>query len=125
MAVMSKTFLLIGALAGAVGVALGAFGAHALRSRVSPEMLAVFETGVRYQMYHALALIAIAALEPRLGGPSMVTAGWAFTAGIVLFSGSLYALALTSVTTLGAITPIGGVLFLAGWACLIVFEIGR
>ena len=115
---MGKTFLLLGALAGAFGVALGAFGAHALRSRVSPEMLAVFETGVRYQMYHALALLLVAAIEPRFSGYLVVTAGWSFAIGIVLFSGSLYALSLTGVTTLGAITPIGGLAFLAGWACL-------
>src|SRR5580765_5201765 len=99
---MSKTFLLLGALAGAVGVALGAFGAHALRSRISPEMLAVFETGVRYQMYHALAL---AAIEPRMGGYLVVTAGWSFAVGIVLFSGSLYVLALTGTTAFGIVTP--------------------
>lgn len=113
-------FLLIGALAGFLAVALGAFGAHALRERLSPEMLAVFETGVRYQMYHALAILFVALLMPRMGGWLVVSAGWLFTAGIVLFSGSLYALALTGVTTLGAITPIGGLAFLAGWACLAV-----
>src|SRR5437762_5716840 len=104
---MDKTFLLVGALAGFLAVALGAFGAHALRARLSPEMLAVFETGVRYQMYHALAIVAVGLMMPRLGGWLVQTAGWAFTAGIVLFSGSLYALALTGVSMLGAITPIG------------------
>jgi len=121
--IMSKTFLLIGALAGAVGVALGAFGAHALRGRVSPEMLAVFETGVRYQMYHALALVALAALEPRLGGALVATAGWAFAVGIVLFSGSLYALALTGTTMFGIVTPFGGLAFLVGWGALAVAAI--
>ena len=120
---MSKTFLLLGALAGAVGVALGAFGAHALRNRLSPEMLAVFETGVRYQMYHALALVAVAAIEPRLGGYLVVTAGWAFAVGIVLFSGSLYALALTGTTTLGIVTPFGGLAFLVGWTALAIAAI--
>jgi uncharacterized membrane protein YgdD (TMEM256/DUF423 family) len=120
---MSKTFLLIGALAGATGVALGAFGAHALRSRMTPEMLAVFETGVRYQMYHALALVALAALEPRLGGYLVLTAGWAFTLGIVLFSGSLYVLALTGVSTFGIVTPFGGLAFLVGWAALAIAAI--
>ena len=115
---MDRTFLMIGSLAGFLGVALGAFGAHGLRARISPEMLAVFETGVRYQMYHAVALLIVALTIPRMGGWLVVTAGWMFTAGIVLFSGSLYALALTGVTTLGAITPIGGLAFLAGWACL-------
>jgi uncharacterized membrane protein YgdD (TMEM256/DUF423 family) len=115
---MDRTFLLIGALAGFTGVTLGAFGAHALRSRLSPEMLVVFETGVRYQMYHALAIIATGLIAARLSGWLIGAAGWLFTAGIVLFSGSLYLLAFTGVTVLGAITPIGGVAFLLGWACL-------
>ena len=123
---MAKTFLLIGALAGAVGVALGAFGAHALRSRLTPEMLAVFETGVRYQMYHALALVALAAIEPRgtlSGGYLIVTAGWSFAVGIVLFSGSLYILALTGATAFGIVTPFGGLAFLVGWAALAIAAI--
>ena len=115
---MDRMFLLIGALAGFLAVAFGAFGAHALRTRLSPDMLAVFETGVRYQMYHALALLLVAAAAARFGGWMVTAAGWFFTAGIVLFSGSLYALALTGVTTLGAITPIGGLAFLIGWALL-------
>ena len=115
---MDKTFLLIGALAGFAGVALGAFGAHALRSRLSPEMLVVFETGVRYQMYHAFAILIVALILARRGGWMISASGWFFTAGIVLFSGSLYLLALTGVTLLGAITPIGGLAFLIGWACL-------
>ena len=117
---MDRTFLLAGAIAGLVGVAFGAFGAHGLRGRLTPEMLAVFETGVRYQMYHALALLLTAALVPRMPGRALVAAGWFFTGGIVLFSGSLYLLAVTGVTVLGAITPIGGVAFLAGWLSLIV-----
>jgi len=120
---MQSTFMLVGALAGFVGVALGAFGAHGLRGRLSPDMLAVFETGVRYQMYHALALMLTAAImmSGRLeGGRAIAAAGWLFIAGIVLFSGSLYLLAVTGVTVLGAITPIGGVLFLLGWACLAI-----
>jgi uncharacterized membrane protein YgdD (TMEM256/DUF423 family) len=115
---VDRTFLLIGALAGFTGVALGAFGAHALRARLSPEMLSVFETGVRYQIYHALAVIATGLIVARSGGWLIVTAGWLFAAGIVLFSGSLYLLAFTGVTVVGAITPIGGVAFLLGWACL-------
>ena len=115
---MDRTFLLIGAVAGFTGVTLGAFGAHALRGRLSPEMLVVFETGVRYQMYHALAIIATGLIAARMGGWLIVAAGWLFTAGIVLFSGSLYLMAFTGVTLLGAITPIGGVAFLLGWACL-------
>lgn len=117
---MDKTFMFVAALMGVVGVGLGAFGAHGLRGRLSPEMLAVFETGVRYHMYHALALLVTAAFMPRIDGRAIVIAGWSFTTGIVLFSGSLYALALTGVTTLGAITPLGGVAFLIGWVCLAV-----
>jgi uncharacterized membrane protein YgdD (TMEM256/DUF423 family) len=121
---MDRTFLFLGGLGGLLGVGLGAFGAHALRGRLSPEMLAVFETAVRYQMYHALALLLTSAIAARMGGWLIQTAGWSFTAGIVLFSGSLYALALTGVTTFGAITPIGGLAFLAGWGCLLAAGIG-
>ncbi len=96
-----------------MAVGLGAFGAHALKGRLEPEMLAIFETGVRYQVYHALALILVAAVR----GPSK--AGWCFTAGIVLFSGSLYILALTGVKKWGAVTPLGGLLFLAGWLIML------
>ena len=101
-------------------MALGAFATHGLKPTLSPDSLAVFETGVRYQMYHALAVIAVGLMLGRMGGWLFATAGWLFTAGIVLFSGSLYVLALTGITTFGAITPLGGLAFLAGWACLIV-----
>ena len=117
---MDRTFLLIGALFGLLGVTLGAFGAHGLRSRLSADMLAVFETGVRYHMYHALAILAVAALAARIEGRLITAAGWSFTAGILIFSGSLYVLALSGITVLGAITPIGGVAFLVGWACLAI-----
>jgi uncharacterized membrane protein YgdD (TMEM256/DUF423 family) len=117
---MDRTFLFIAAAFGLVGVGFGAFGAHGLRGRLSPDMLAVFETGVRYHLYHTLALLAVAVLLPRLDGRAIVAAGWLFTAGIVVFSGSLYVLAMTGITTLGAITPLGGVAFLAGWAALAV-----
>ena len=120
---MDRTFLLIGALAGLIGVAFGAFGAHGLRNRLSPEMLAVFETGVRYQMYHALAVLAVALGAARFDGWLIRAAGWSFTAGMILFSGSLYALVLTGVTTLGAVTPIGGLFLLIGWALLIALAI--
>jgi len=121
---MDRTFLLIGAVLGFLGVAFGAFGAHALRSRLSPEMLGVFETGVRYQMYHVFALLIVAAAIGHIGNARLlVIAGWFFFAGILLFSGSLYALALTSVGILGALTPIGGLLFLIGWGCLAVFAV--
>jgi len=117
---MDRTFMFIGALMGFVGVGLGAFGAHGLRGRLTPDMLAVFETGVRYQMYHALALLAVGAMLSRVDSRAVVVAGWSFTAGILIFSGSLYALALSGVTTLGAITPIGGLAFLAGWIALAI-----
>jgi uncharacterized membrane protein YgdD (TMEM256/DUF423 family) len=117
---MDRTFMFVGALMGFVGVGLGAFGAHGLRGRLSPEMLAVFETGVRYHMYHALALLATAALMSRSEGRAVMVAGWSFTAGILIFSGSLYALALTGVTILGAVTPLGGVAFLIGWIALAI-----
>ncbi len=117
---MDRTFMFVGALMGFVGVGLGAFGAHGLKGRLPAEMLAVFETGVRYQMYHALALLVLGAMMSRLEGRAVVVAGWSFTAGILIFSGSLYALALSGVTMLGAITPIGGVAFLIGWIALAI-----
>jgi uncharacterized membrane protein YgdD (TMEM256/DUF423 family) len=116
---MDRTFMWIGALAAFIGVAFGAFGAHGLRGRLSAESLNVFETGVRYQMYHAFALFVVAIALARFGGWSVRAAGWMFTFGIVIFSGSLYALALTGVRTFGAITPIGGLAFLAGWGLLV------
>jgi uncharacterized membrane protein YgdD (TMEM256/DUF423 family) len=115
---MDKTFLLLGAVAAFLAVALGAFGAHGLRGRLSPEMLAVFQTGVQYHMSHALALILVSGIMGRMSGWLIQSAGWCFVAGIVFFSGSLYLLAVTGVTILGAVTPIGGLFFLAGWACL-------
>jgi uncharacterized membrane protein YgdD (TMEM256/DUF423 family) len=121
---MPRLFILIGALMGFLGVALGAFGAHGLRARLGPEMLAVFETGVRYQMYHALGLIAVAWATTRWPENKLNGAGWAFIIGIVIFSGSLYLLSLTGVRWFGAITPIGGIAFLIGWAILI-WSIGR
>lgn len=117
---MDRTFLLIGSFSGFIAVTLGAFGAHGLRNRLSPEMLAVFETGVRYQMYHTLAILIVALAAARLDGWLIRSAGWLFTGGIVVFSGSLYVLALTGVTMLGAITPLGGLAFLGGWACLVI-----
>jgi len=117
---VDKTFLFVGAVAGFLAVALGAFGAHGLRSRLSPEMLAVFETAVRYHIYHALAIVLVALMLGRFDGWMFRAAGWAFTVGIVLFSGSLYLLAMTGVTMLGAITPIGGIALLLGWGFLAV-----
>jgi len=115
---MARTFWRLGCVFGFAAVAAGAFGAHALRARLSPELLAVFETAARYQMYHALGLIAVAVAADRMPSRAAAAAGWLFTAGIVLFSGSLYALALTGIRVLGAITPLGGVCFLAGWVAL-------
>jgi uncharacterized membrane protein YgdD (TMEM256/DUF423 family) len=115
---MESLFFRLGAASGLIAVAAGAFGAHGLRSRLTPEYLAVFETAARYQMYHALALLAVAWAVGRWPSPLTVWAGWLFVAGTVLFSGSLYALALTGVRWLGAITPLGGVAFLVGWLCL-------
>jgi uncharacterized membrane protein YgdD (TMEM256/DUF423 family) len=115
---MERNFLLLGAVAAFLAVTLGAFGAHGLRARLSPEMMAVFQTGVQYQMAHSLALILVSAMMGRMGGWLIQTAGWSFLAGIVLFSGSLYVLAISGVATFGAITPIGGLAFLVGWACL-------
>ena len=100
-------------------MALGAFGAHALKATLQPDMLAVFETGVRYQMYHAFALYAAAWGSARWHSRPFAIAGGLFVGGIVVFSGSLYLLALTEVRWLGAITPLGGLAFLAGWLCLV------
>jgi uncharacterized membrane protein YgdD (TMEM256/DUF423 family) len=111
----------IGALAAAIGVALGAFGAHGLKTRVEPEMLAVFETGARYQMYHALGLLAVGWAATRAPGSSAISlAGWLFLCGIVIFSGSLYTMTFTGMRWLGAITPLGGLCFITGWVALAV-----
>lgn len=115
---MERRFFALGAVLAMIGVAAGAFGAHALKSRLTLDMLAVFEVGVRYQLVHALALLAVAWAIARWPGRAALYAGALFVAGIVLFSGSLYLLALTGERSLGAITPFGGVAFLAGWACL-------
>lgn len=115
---MERTFAAAGAVAALIGVALGAFGAHALQGRLDPADLETFETGVRYQMYHALALLGVAWLATRWPGPATTFAGWAFVAGIVVFSGSLYMLVLTGPRWLGAVTPLGGLAFLAGWVAL-------
>jgi uncharacterized membrane protein YgdD (TMEM256/DUF423 family) len=115
---MDRRFLLLGALSAFTGVAAGAFGAHALRAHLTPDLLGVYETAARYQMYHALGLIAVALVSAELPNRLSATAGWCFVWGTVFFSGSLYLLALTGITWLGAVTPLGGVLFLAGWASL-------
>jgi uncharacterized membrane protein YgdD (TMEM256/DUF423 family) len=115
---MEPTLFVIGAMLGALGVAAGAFGAHALKGRLTPEMLAVFETGVRYQLIHALALLAVAWAGRRWASPAIAVAGWLFVAGIFLFSGSLYVLTLTGVHAFGVVTPVGGVALIAGWLLL-------
>ena len=115
---MDRFFATIGALSAFLAVAAGAFGAHALRARLSPDLLAIFETGARYQMYHALALLFVAWASSRWPGDALLLAGWFFASGTVLFSGSLYALALTGMRWMGAITPLGGVAFLLGWLFL-------
>lgn len=115
---MIRTFAVLACLLALVAVGAGAFGAHGLRARITPDLLAVWETGARYQMYHALALFVVAWALDRWPGTLAVAAGWLFVAGIVLFSGSLYLLALSGVRWLGAVTPLGGLAFLVGWALL-------
>ena len=116
---MSNPWLMLAALFGFLGVALGAFGAHALRARLSPDMLRVWETAVNYQFWHALALLGVGLLVLRTQSAWLTAAGSLFALGLLLFSGSLYALALSGIRPLGAITPIGGVLLLGGWLCLL------
>ena len=115
---MDRIFFAIGSLSGFIGVALGAFGAHALKSRLDADLLATFEVGVRYQMYHAFALLAVAWAQTRWPGAVLTASGWLFVAGTLVFSGSLYALSLSGLRWLGAITPVGGLALLAGWLCL-------
>lgn len=115
---MDRTFFALGALFAGLAVAAGAFGAHGLKSRLAPDMLDVFETAARYEMYHALALFVVAWAVARWPESGAGVAGWCFVAGILVFSGSLYVLALTGIRWLGAVTPIGGVAFLIGWGVL-------
>jgi len=115
---MDRLFFTIGSLSGFICVALGSFAAHSLKARLSPDMLMTFETGVRYQMYHAFALIAVGLAHTRWPGAVLTASGWLFIGGTVLFSGSLYALGLSGVRWLGVITPIGGCALLVGWLCL-------
>ena len=115
---MLRGFLMLAAFFGFTGVALGAFAAHGLKQRLSPEYLAVFHTGVTYQLFHTLALLAVALLAVHLPGRLLLWAGVLFAVGILLFSGSLYALTLSGVGQLGIITPFGGLAFLLGWLCL-------
>lgn len=114
-----KLFFALGASFGGLGVVIGAFGAHALRSTLTPEDLATFEIGVRYQMYHALALLAVAWASTQWETGAVPAAGWSFVVGIAVFSGSLYTLVLTGQRWLGAVTPIGGMALILGWALLV------
>ncbi len=115
---MERFFLIVGAISAFIGVALGAFAAHGLKNRLSPEMLATFEVGVRYQMYHAFALLAVGFALMRWPAATIIGAGWLFLAGTIIFSGSLYVLSSMGPRWLGAITPIGGIAFLLGWLFL-------
>ena len=115
---MLRSFLMLAAFFAFTGVALGAFAAHGLKNRLTADYLAIFHTGVTYQLVHALALFGVALLAAHLPGRLIGWAGGLFAVGIVLFSGSLYLLTLTGVSKLGIITPIGGLCFLAGWLCL-------
>jgi len=118
---MARLFFAIASLLGALSVAGGAFGAHALKGTLSETALGSFETGIRYQMYHAIALLVVALLLKQSPSVSTLTAaGWCFIAGIVLFSGSLYGLSLGGIKALGPVTPLGGVAFIAGWICLAI-----
>lgn len=117
---MAKVFLIAAGILGFLGVALGAFGAHGLRDKLSPEMMEIYKTGVLYHLVHGVALLGVAVILQR--GPDLkpaVIAGYAFVFGTLVFSGSLYALAISGIRVLGAITPIGGLGFLVGWACLV------
>ena len=115
---MLRSFLMLAAFFGFTGVGLGAFAAHGLKTRLSAEYLAIFHTGVLYQLIHAVALLGVAVLAAQLPGRMVTWAGYAFALGIVLFSGSLYVLTLTGFSKLGIVTPFGGLAFLVGWALL-------
>ena len=116
---MDRLFFVLCSLLGGLGVAIGAFGAHAMRGRITEDLLANYETGVRYHFYHALALFAVVVAIQRWPSSTLpVVAGWLFIVGVIIFSGSLYLMAFTGLRWLGAITPIGGVALIAAWVCL-------
>ena len=124
---MQKIFLISGALLGGLAVLLGAFGAHVLKAKLSPESLQIFETGVRYQFYHALALLLVALLSEKMNSSAMNYSGYFFIAGVILFSGSIYLLATREIlgidswkSFLGPITPLGGLCFVSGWVLLLL-----
>jgi uncharacterized membrane protein YgdD (TMEM256/DUF423 family) len=114
----ARIFLFLGSVLGFLAVALGAFGAHGLRDRLPPDRLDIFEIAVRYQMYHALALLGVGWAASVFRSWAARAAGWLFVAGVLVFSGSLYVLALTGARFLGAVTPVGGLFFLLGWIAL-------
>lgn len=123
---MFRKYFAYGAIGAALAVALGAFGAHGLKDIVTERLLTVYETGVRYHMYHALGLMLIALLADRIGDSKLLRNGVRLLiAGIILFSGSLYAMTLTDISELGAITPLGGVAFIAGWICVTIAVLGK
>jgi uncharacterized membrane protein YgdD (TMEM256/DUF423 family) len=116
---MLKTFVMLGSLNALLAVALGAFGAHGLKGKLSADMLAVYQIGIQYHIMHALGILFVAFMADRLGGSSLIYwSGWAMFIGIVLFSGSLYVLSISGVKILGAITPLGGLAFIIGWLLL-------
>ena len=122
---MSRWFLFIGSLNGLLAVAMGAFGAHGLRGRITSDALHAFQTASDYQATHALALLAVGVLATQSPGRWLTAAGWSLVAGILLFSGSLYGLALGGIRSLGMVTPVGGTLLLAGWVCLAAATLPR
>lgn len=117
---VAKLFLSLGAVSGALGVMIGAFGAHGLKDKLTEEMLKVYQTGVQYHFYHTFALLVVGLLALKFQSGLLTSSGWSFLAGILIFSGSLYALSISGVKVLGAITPIGGLFFIVGWILLAV-----
>lgn len=118
---MAKTLLMVAAISGLLAVVIGAFGAHGLKGRITTDLMAIFQTGVQYHFYHTLALLLVGILMLQFPQISLLKwSGWLFIVGIVIFSGSLYALAITDIKWLGAITPIGGVAFIAGWLTMAI-----
>lgn len=115
---MAKLFLLIGSIVMALSVAIGAFGAHGLEPKISEKLMKNYQTGVQYHMIHGIGILIVGLIALKITSSQLHAAGWSFLIGIILFSGSLYAMALTGVTKLGAITPIGGVSFIVGWILL-------
>ena len=117
---MKNLFFAFGSAFSLLSVLFGAFGAHTLEKKLSPEMLNVFEVGVRYQMYHGIGLIVVAWALSQWQNSLTTAAGWCFIAGILIFSGTLYTLSLTGIKWFGMVTPIGGLAFIAGWGCLVI-----